>query len=90
MGPIRNSGSPALLVRWDRFGAEPPRKSLENKGDTSRGQAQITKSAEEPEKSADFEHLESATPGRDEGVGAAGALNERTRRAAFDAWSRSL
>src|SRR5271157_6188765 len=44
----------------------------------------------EQEKSANFERQESATPGRDDGAGAAGALNVRARRAAFVAWSRSL
>src|SRR4051812_39885174 len=43
-----NTGSSALLAKRGRFGAEAPTKSLENEGDTSRGQAQITKSAEEP------------------------------------------
>ena len=42
------TGSPALLVKRDRFGAEAPTNFLENEGDTSLGQAQITKSAEEP------------------------------------------
>src|SRR5262245_24270430 len=41
-------GSPALLVIRGRFREEPPTKSLENKGDTSRGRPQFTKSAEEP------------------------------------------
>jgi hypothetical protein len=44
----------------------------------------------EQEKSANFERQESATPGRDDGAGAAGALSVRARRAAFVAWSRLL
>jgi hypothetical protein len=43
-----NSPAVSLLVKRGRFGAEASTKSLENEGDTSRGQAQITKSAGEP------------------------------------------
>ena len=64
MRSIAKSGSSTLLVKRGRFGAEAPTNPLENQRDTSRGQAEITKSAGELEIRARSHLLESATKQR--------------------------